>query len=47
MNNFNPRSKVVLAKIDEPVIEQLIEETKYDMVVLDTSQDITHEMTST
>ena len=47
VNNFNPRSKVVLAKIDEPVIEQLIEETKYDVVVLDTPQDITHEMTST
>ena len=47
VNNFNPRSKVVLAKIDEPVIEQLIEETKDDVVVLDTPQDITHEMTST
>ena len=47
VNNFNPRSKVVLAKIDEPVIEQLIKETKDDVVVLDTPQDITHEMTST
>ena len=47
MNNFNFRSKVVLAKMDEPVIEQLIDETKDDVVVLDTPQDITHEMTST
>ena len=47
MNNFNFRSKVVLAKTDEPVIGQLIDETKDDVVVLDTPQDITHEMTST
>ena len=47
VNNLNPRSKVVLAEIDEPIIEQLMEETKDDVVVLDTPQDITHEMTST
>ena len=47
VNNFNTRSKVVLVEIDEPVIEQLIKETKDDVVVLDTPQDITHEMTST
>ena len=47
VNNFNPRSKVVLAEIDEPVIEQLMDETKDDVVVLDTPQDITHEMTNT
>ena len=47
MNNFNPRSKVFLAEIDEPVIEQPIDETRDDVVVVDTPQDSTHEMTST
>ena len=48
MNNFTPRSRVVLAKMSEPVIEQLIiDETRNDVVILDTPQDITHEMTST
>ena len=47
VNNFNPRSKVVLAEIDELVIEQPMDETKDDVVVLDTPQDITHEMTNT
>ena len=47
VNNFNPRSKVVLAELDEPVIEQPIDETRDDVVVLDTSQDSTHEMSST
>ena len=47
VNNFNPKSKVVLAEIDELVIEQLMDETKDDVVVLNIPQDITHEMTST
>ena len=47
VNNFNPRSKVVLAKLDEPVIEQPMDETRDDVVVLDTPQDTTHEMSST
>ena len=47
VNNFNPRSKVVLAEIDEPVIEQPMDETRDDMAMLDTPQDSTHEMTST
>ena len=47
MNNFNPRSKVVLAKIDELVTEQPIDETRDDVAILDTPQDSTHEMTST
>ena len=47
MNNFNPRSKVVLAKIDEHVIEQPMDETRNDVAILDTPQDSTHEMTST
>ena len=36
VNNFNPRSKAVLVEIDEPVIEQPIDETRNAMVVLDT-----------
>ena len=47
VNNFNPRSKVVLAELDEPVIEQPMDETRDDMAVLDTPHDSTHEMTST
>ena len=47
MNNFTPRSKVVLAEMNEPVIEQLMHETRDNVDVLDTPQDITHEMTST
>ena len=47
MNNFNPRSKVVLAKLDEPVIKQPLDETRDDVVVLGTPQDTTHEMSST
>ena len=45
VNNFNPRSKVVLDEIDEPVIKQLMEETRDDVAILDTPQDSTHEMT--
>ena len=47
VNNFNPRSKVVLAEIDEPIIEQPMDETRDDVAVLDTPQDSTHEMNST
>ena len=47
VNNFNPRSKVVLVEIDEPVVEQQMDETRDDVVVLDTPQDTTHEMPST
>ena len=47
MNNFNPRSKVVLAEMNEPVIEQPMDETRDDVVVLDTPQDTTQEMSST
>ena len=47
MNNFTPRSKVVLAKMDEPVIEQPMHQPRDNVNVLDTPQDITHEMTST
>ena len=47
MNNFTPRSRVVLAEMNEHVIEQSIDGTRDDVVVLDTPQDITHEITST
>ena len=38
VNNFNPRSKVVLAELDEPIIKQPMDETRDDVVVLDTPQ---------
>ena len=43
VNNFNLRSKVVLAEIGEPVNEQPMD----DVAVLNTPQDSTHEMTTT
>ena len=47
VNNFNTRSKVVLVEIDEPIIEQPMDETRDDVDVLDTPQYSTHEITST
>ena len=47
VNNFNPRSKVVLAEMNEPVNEQPMNETKDDVVVSDTPQETTQEMSST
>ena len=47
VNNFNPKSKVVLVEINEPIIEQPMDEIRDDVVILDTPQDSTHEMTST
>ena len=47
MNDYTPKSRVVLAEMNELVIEQSMDETRDDVVVLDTPQDITHEMTST
>ena len=46
VNNFNLRSKVVLAEIGEPVNEQPMDETRNDVVILDTPQDTTHEISS-
>ena len=46
MNNYTSKSRVVLAEMNEPVIEQPIGETRDDVVVLDTPQDSTYEMTS-
>ena len=47
MNDYTPKSRVVLAEMNEPVIEQSMDETRNVVVVSDTPQDITHEMTST
>ena len=47
MNNYTPKSRVVLAEMNEPVIEQPMDETRDDLAVLDTPQDTTHEMSST
>ena len=47
MNDYTPRSRVVLVEMNEPVIEQPMDETRDDVDVLDTPQDSTHEMTST
>ena len=38
MNNFNPRSEVVLVELDETIIEQPMDETRDGVVVLDTLQ---------
>ena len=47
VNNFNPRSKVVLVELDEPIIKQPMDETRNNVDVLDTPQDSTHKMIST
>ena len=46
MNDYTPKSKVVLAEINEPIIEQPMNETRDDVVVLDTIQDSTYKMPS-
>ena len=45
--NLLDRGRVVLAEMNEPVIEQPMDETRDDVVVLDTPQNTTHEMSST
>ena len=47
MDDYTPKSRVVLAEMNEPVIEQPMDETRNDVVVSDTPQDITYEMTCT
>ena len=47
MNNFTPRSRVVLTEMNELVVDQSMDETRDDVVVLDSPQGTTHEMTST
>ena len=39
--------ELFLAEMNEPIIEQSMDETMNDVVVSDTLQDLTHEMTST
>ena len=47
MNNFTSRSRVVLIEMNEPIIDQSMDETRDDVVVLDSPQDASHEMIST
>ena len=47
MNDYTPKSRVVLAEMNEHVIEQSMDETRNNVVVSDTPQDINYEMTST
>ena len=47
MNDYTPRSRVVLTEMNEPVNEQPMNETRDDVAVLDTPQDTTHDMSST
>ena len=54
MNDYTPRSKVILAEMNEPIIEQPMDETRDDVVMLDMKDwytnkytDSTFEMTST
>ena len=42
MNDYTPKNRVVLAKMNELVIEQSMDETMDDLVVSDTPQDISH-----
>ena len=37
MNNYTPRSRVALAKMNEPINKQLMDETRDDVALLDTS----------
>ena len=47
MNDYTPRSRVVLAEMIEPVNVQPIDETRDDVAIINTQQDTTHEMSST
>ena len=47
MNYYTPRSRVVLAEMNELVNEQPMNETRDVVVVSDTPQDTTQEMSST
>ena len=46
VNRFTPRSRVVLAEMNEPVIEQSMDETRDDVVISDMPQDIAHKISS-
>ena len=47
LNDYTPRSRVVLTKMNELVNEQPMDETRDDVVVSDTPRNINHEMSST
>ena len=47
MNDYTPRSRVVLAEMNEPINVQPINETRDDVNVLDTPQDTTQGLSST
>ena len=47
MNDYNPKCRVVLAEMNELVIEKSMDETIDNVVVSDTPQDITYQITST
>ena len=47
MNDYNPKCRVVLAEMNELVIEKSMDETRDNVVVSDTPQDITYQITST
>ena len=47
INDYTPRSRVVLVEMNEPINEQPMDETRDDVVVWDTLQDTTYEMSST
>ena len=36
MNDFTPKSRDILAEMNEPIIEKSMDETRNDVVVLDT-----------
>ena len=42
MNDYNPKCRVVLAEMNELVIEKSMDETIDNVVVSDTPQDITY-----
>ena len=47
MDDYTPRSRVVLAEMNEPINVQPIDETRDYVTVLDTPHDTTQEMSST
>ena len=47
MNYYTSKSRVVLAEMNKSVIDQSMDETRNDVIISDTPQNIIHEMTST
>ena len=46
-NYYTSKSRVFLAEMNKSVIDQSMDETRNDVVISDTPQNIIHEMTST